>query len=234
MGQFPPLKIPQELVHPLTSARERVACDPQQDIQIAETRTGRIGEIIRGSLDVQVEFLHLLHVQTLLRQGNGRRAGENLGGVLSQKIDNSIHSTGMPVNQILNVINDAVDDNPILTGLEPNIRHTEHRVLLTKQQGHETEDAHEEDGARNHDEEQSDLLTPRLLCILGGTHDALVGDHKREDPRERRPQTSLHRRGSGTRVLRLGNRRRGETATRHDGGLGAQRFGRPGILGLGD
>mmetsp|Transcript_19214 Transcript_19214/g.46136 ORF Transcript_19214/g.46136 Transcript_19214/m.46136 type:complete len:307 (+) Transcript_19214:818-1738(+) len=141
----------------------------------------------------------------------------------------------MTVDEILHVVNDAVDDDPILVRLEPDILEAEYRILLAEQQWYESEHSHEEDGAAHHDAEERDLLAPRLLGILRGSHDALVWDHEREYPREGRPHASLGALGPLPLVLRLGNGLGGvEGSMGEYGGHGPHGFGRPREFGLGD
>mmetsp|Transcript_31476 Transcript_31476/g.66658 ORF Transcript_31476/g.66658 Transcript_31476/m.66658 type:complete len:579 (-) Transcript_31476:1153-2889(-) len=232
--QHAPLVIPQELGRAVRPGRERVARDPQQHVQVAEALTRRVGKIVVGTVQIQIVIPDLFHVETLLGQRHGRGAGEDLGGVLSEIVDDALHAPRMSIDQILHVVDDAVDDHPALPRLEPHVLDAEYGVLLAEQQGHEAEHAHEEDRARHHDEKQCHLLAPRLLGILGGSHDALVGDHEGDDPGEGRPDPTLDDLVPVRLVVGFGNGRGGEGPSGHDGGLGAETFGGPGEFGLGD
>mmetsp|Transcript_20501 Transcript_20501/g.42019 ORF Transcript_20501/g.42019 Transcript_20501/m.42019 type:complete len:736 (-) Transcript_20501:47-2254(-) len=233
VGQQTALEVSQELINSLSSSREIVTGDAQEHIQVGKTGTSGVGEVVLGALDIQVVGLHFLHVQTLLGQHHGRSSGENLGGVFTKKVHNSFDPTGMAINQIFHVVNHAVYHQPILARLKPNILHAENSVLLAQQERHETEHTHEENRARSHDQEKRHLLTPRLLGVFRGPHDALVGDWKRDDPREGAPETTFHCGIAIALELGLGHRRRRQRAPRHDGGLGPERLAGPRVLGLG-
>ncbi|EJK75683.1 hypothetical protein THAOC_02592 [Thalassiosira oceanica] len=191
VAQYPPLVVAQELGRAVAPRGERVARDAQEDVQLGERRAGRVREVVLRRVLGEVVADDLLHVEALLRERDGRRAGEDLRPVLPEVVDYALDAAGVLVDEVLDVVYRPVDDDPVLPGLEPDVLHAEDSVLLTEQQGHETEDTDEKRRARDHGDEESDLLAPRLLGVLRRPRDALVGYEERQDPREAGPDPAL-------------------------------------------
>ena len=88
------LTVPQELGRAVGPGGEGVAGDAQQLVQVGEGRAGGIGEGVVGRVDVELVGPDLLHVQALLGQRDGGRAGEDLGGVLAQIVHDALDLRG--------------------------------------------------------------------------------------------------------------------------------------------